>query len=205
MPESLVILVGGPPGGGKTTLSRAIGNKLDIVSITAYDLVAAAKGATTAETHPGLFVNVTSDYEGYFTNRSREEIIEHSIIEHEAAWSAIRHVIRRRRKAGEPIVMDGWYFHPSYISDLGIDQVHSYWLHVDRAELERRERILHKPFTNTSEPEKMLQNFLARSYWYNDLVKEEAEELGLPILFQDGTRSVDELVDEVIRQLLGSG
>jgi hypothetical protein len=44
----------------------------------------------------------------------------------------------------------------------------------------------------------MLRNFLARSFWYNDLIQREASEYNLPIIKQDGSRSVESLCDEVL-------
>jgi hypothetical protein len=44
----------------------------------------------------------------------------------------------------------------------------------------------------------MLRNFLARSFWYNDLIQREASEHSLPIIKQDGSRSVESLCDEVL-------
>ena len=44
----------------------------------------------------------------------------------------------------------------------------------------------------------MLENFLARSLWYNDLIKQQASELQMNILPQAGEMSVDELCEVVI-------
>ena len=44
----------------------------------------------------------------------------------------------------------------------------------------------------------MFQNFLARSLWYNAYTEEQASALGLPILYQDGSVSVEDLCDRVV-------
>jgi len=44
----------------------------------------------------------------------------------------------------------------------------------------------------------MLNNFLGRSLWYNELIEDQATKLQLPILRQDGNASVEELCDIVI-------
>ena len=47
MGNAKVILIGGPPGAGKTTLGRAVAARLGVVSLTIDDLFLAAKAITT--------------------------------------------------------------------------------------------------------------------------------------------------------------
>jgi hypothetical protein len=49
----------------------------------------------------------------------------------------------------------------------------------------------------------MFENFLARSLWYNDLIKKQATELQMNILPQDGQTSVDELCELVLAKASG--
>ncbi len=204
MPESVVVLIGGAPGAGKTTLGRALGKKLDIASLTADDIAAGLKGVTTPESHPGLHimgraVTGLSSVE-YFTQTPAEKLIEDATEQHLAVWPGLRAVVRTRSLFGPSVVIDGWFMRPEQVASLEMDNVKPFWLNVDREVLAEREdgTPTHK---SSSDPDRMLQNFLGRSYWYNDLIEEQARRFNMPVLHQDGTKSVDELCDTVIAQL----
>lgn len=47
----------------------------------------------------------------------------------------------------------------------------------------------------------MLQNFLARSHWFNELMEAQATELGMNVLRQPGSATVDDLCDRVLDDL----
>ena len=76
--------------------------------------------------------------------------------------------------------------------------VRTCWINIAPQVLEQRERKNTDFLQGSSDPEKMFQNFLARSLWYNDFLKSEAETYGLPVIFQDGCVSVEEMCHKIL-------
>ena len=68
--------------------------------------------------------------------------------------------------------------------------------------MEERERKNANWLQGSTDPEKMLENFLARSLWYNELIREQATELQMNILLQDGERTVEELSQQIMDTLI---
>ncbi|MCA9946780.1 MAG: zeta toxin family protein, partial [Anaerolineales bacterium] len=68
MISNKVILIGGAPGAGKTTLGSALAVKLGVNSLTIDDLVTAVIAVTTPETHPGIHALRKGPHTEYFTN-----------------------------------------------------------------------------------------------------------------------------------------
>ena len=202
MPE--VILVGGAPGVGKTTLGRALAAKIDAVSLTIDDILTAIQGVTSAQSHPDLHVMAHRDSIDYFTTRSVAQLLEDASRQHEATWPAVESVIRKHARWGPLIVIDGWALRPGAVVALGLENVNSLWLVADRGVLEVRERGNVDYFGQSRDPERMLQNFLGRSSWYNDWIEQQATELGLTVLRQDGNASVDALCVEAIKRMRAS-
>ncbi len=199
-----MILIGGVSAAGKTTLGQALSNRLGAGRLTADDLAAGARAITTPESHPGLH-GMTQTVTGvnwieYFISRPVEQTIADATAEHQAMWPAIQGVIRLHASSGPQIVIDGWYFRPEMVSALDNENLASFWLVAKREVLEERERKYDEG-KGSSKPELFLEHFLARSYWYNDLIEEQAKRFKLPILYQDGTRTPDDLVDAVLEHL----
>lgn len=192
-----VLLIGGAPGVGKTTLGRALGARLGVVSLTIDHLRIAARAITTPQSHPGLHVMSRVNHVEYFTTSSVDQLIADAREEHEALWPVVEKVIRSHSAGGSgrgsPIVIDGWALIPRRVIELGLDNVASYWLVIDPAVLREREHRNTAFFNESPDPPRMLSNFLARSLWHNDFIKEQAAERGLNVLRQDGSTSVDDL------------
>lgn len=188
-----VLLIGGAPGAGKTTLGRALASRVDAVSLTADDLLTAAKALTTPHSHPGLHVMRGENSIAYFTESPADRLIADTNAQHEAIWPAIENVIRKHACWGPPIVIDGWPLRPAKVVALGLSNVKSIWLVAEPAVLTARERQNDTFFGQSSDPGRMRQNFLARSLWFNSLIEQEAARFGLDILRQDGSTSVDDL------------
>lgn len=91
-----VLLIGGAPGAGKTTLGTALAAKLGIAPLCMDDLVMAAIAVTTPEIDPGLHAVAKSSHFDYFTNSSVEQLISDAKLQHEATRPIFEAVVRRR-------------------------------------------------------------------------------------------------------------
>ncbi len=175
---SNVVLIGGPPGAGKTTLGRALAARLGAASLTVDDLLLAARAVTTPQSNPGLHVMNSPSAADYFTTSSVDKLTEDATAQHQAMWPAIERVIRVRTAMNSPTVIDGWHMRPKWVADLDIGGLVSIWLVADPTVLEEREHTLMKSLGRSSNPGQMLENFLGRSFWHNDLIKQQAEKEG---------------------------
>jgi 2-phosphoglycerate kinase len=199
-----VFLIGGAPGVGKTTLGCALAAKLGISSVTIDDLMTVAQTVTTPETHPGLHVMRKVPYLEYFTNSSVDQLETDANVQHAAAWPFVKNLILKHGVwAPSPIVIDGWHLRPGKVAELKLDNVWSGWIVISPSVLIEREKKNLKWLQGSSSPERMHENFLARSLWFNDLIKEEATSLQMNILPQTGNASVDDLCNMILNSIDG--
>jgi 2-phosphoglycerate kinase len=193
--KTKVILIGGAPGTGKTTLGNALAARLGIASLTIDDLLTAALAVTTVESHPSLHIMRGESYLDYFTNRSIEQLKADAELQHETVWSMVRRVISTHAAWGSAIVIEGWHLRPNKVAKLAYDNVHAVWIVAATSVIEERERKNVEWLRGSSNPEQMLANFTARSLWHNELIREQAIAHQMAVLFQDGSKSAKELCD----------
>lgn len=192
-----MVLVGGPPGAGKSTLGRALAARLGFASTSADDLAIAARSFGDPARHPALHPMGGRGHVDYFTAGPPERLVADAEALSGVMWEPLSRVIRSHVASGDPLVLDWWLLSPALVA--GLDgPVASVWLHVDPDVLDRREREQVDFRAGSSDPERMHRNFMARSLWRNEVVAAEARALGLAILHQDGTKSVESLVDEAL-------
>ena len=201
MNEPTIILIGGPSGAGKTTTGTAIANRLGWASLTVDDLVVAVRAVTTPDSHPTLFpMRLAGGHVAYFTEGPPQRLIDDALRLEELAWPMVETVIRRHLREGAPIVIDWWLHRPATIAALDLDGVAALFLHPDPDLLWERERA--NTWTAASpDPERMLEHFMARSLWRNELVASEAASIGLPVVDIVAGDSVDLVVDRALAAL----
>lgn len=193
--ELSAVLVGGPPGAGKTTLGRALAPRFDATSLTVDDLLVAARCVTTPDTHPALFpMHAAGGHAAYFIEGPPERLIADSLAQERVAWPLVQNVIAAHRAERSPVVIDGWLLRPRDVAALELDDVVALFLHPDPELLWARERA-NDWTAGTPDPERMLDHFVHRSLWRNELVAGEARDLDLAVLDLDGSESVEEVAD----------
>jgi len=194
-----VFLIGGATGVGKTTLGCALAARIGVSSVTIDDLMTVARTVTSPELHPGLYLFHGMSYVDYFTNGTLTQFQHDAERQHAAVWPFVKKLILKHFDwTTVPLVLDGWHLRPHRVVELDRDVVDASWLIIEPAVLIERERQNTEFASQSPSPEKMFQNFVERSLWFNDLVRAEAEECGLNVLHQDGRSTVDDLCEVVL-------
>jgi 2-phosphoglycerate kinase len=191
-----VVLIGGAPGSGKTTLGRAIAARLGFGSLTGDDLATAARVVTTPTSHPDLHLTGGEDHRTYFNDTPPEKLIRDAEAQERAMVPVIDAVVRSHLGSLAPVVIDWWLLAPAQevVHRRGVASI---WLYTDPAHLWSRERKNTAFTAGSSDPEKMLSSFMERSLWRNELIREAAEERSLPVLTVDED-SEPELEDQAL-------
>ena len=201
MSDPTVVLIGGPPGAGKTTTGRVLAARLGWTSLTVDDLMVAVRAVTSPESHPALFpMRRAGGHIAYFTDAPPERLITDALALEELAWPMVAAVVRRHLAEAAPVVVDWWLLRPAAIDELAADGVAAIFLHPDADLLWERERR-NTWNADSRDPERMLANFMHRSRWRNELVSAEAAELGMPVLDIRAGETVDSVVDRALAAL----
>ncbi len=198
-----VVLIGGPPGAGKTTLGLTLAARLGFPSLTVDDLVVAVGAVTTEASHPALHQVRAVGFVDYFTRGPVAKLITDALTVEETMWPAVERVIASRIAHKGPIVMDWWLLSPARVKALANADVSSVWLHIDPTALEARERANTEFLADSPDPDTMLANFMHRSLWRNELVADQAADAGLPVLQITGRETPEDLATAAF-DLIGS-
>ena len=125
-----IILLGGAPKSGKSTIARCIAERLACDLVCTDDLGLAVRSLTTPESHPDLHPMARVDYHDYYLERSVAQLWHQALRAHRALWLAIVEVIRARVAWGRPAVVEGWALLPELVAGLGLEEVAALWILV---------------------------------------------------------------------------
>lgn len=164
-----VILIGGAPLSGKTTLARAIAQELGYAHIATDDLSTAIRAVTDADSHPALhYLEVDGSFRDYYRRHDPERLLEDALAYHRAAWPAIEAVIRAHAGWGEPAVIEGWGILPDLAKGLGLDQVASLLLIPEADVYEARCRADVSFWQGAADEEGLITSFARRSRLFGE-------------------------------------
>jgi 2-phosphoglycerate kinase len=196
-----VLIIGGPPMAGKTTLGRRLAARLGWCLISGDDLSLAARGVTHPAAHPALHAMKGIDYREYYARHSIEELIQHMRKDHEALWEGMRKVIFAHSIWADPAVVEGWQFYPGQIVAMKLANVRSIWLNPDSETLQSRIRHNVDFYRGAADEETMISHYVRRNLWQNAEIARAAHELKLPIVPVTSQVSMDGIKALVLRLL----
>jgi len=174
-----VILIGGAPMAGKTTVAYRLAARLGYGCLSTDDLGEAMRAVTTKDSHPHLHPMEGYDYREYYVTRSPAALIADISLEHRALWPAVQRVIRKHATWGAPIVMEGWSLWPEWVAQLRLPSMQSLWFVAQEETLHERMVQAVEFYRGASDEEAMIWHYLARSFWYNARLKEVVNKCAL--------------------------
>ena len=189
-----VILIGGAPFSGKTTIARKIASMLDYSCISTDDIGSAIEAIV-----PEYFPKIGFDYREYYIKHTVSELIEHAEKQHKKLWPAIENVIKNHALWGDPIVVEGWALHPENVLNLEYDNVKSIWLLADENLLEERVKKDKDFYSGASDEGKMITHYLQRSFHTNKEIENFANINKIDVIIINK----DENTDDILKKCLG--
>ena len=160
---SRVLLLGGAPGSGKTTVAAVLGREPGRPVIATDDLAAAARGLVSRGSAPELHAIQAADPREYHTSTPVEQQLEDAQRAHRALWPALRAVIVAHARWAPPAIVEGWALLPDLVAGLRTESVAAVWLDCTSALLEGQLRVGAGFLAGARQPERAIHGFTARS------------------------------------------
>lgn len=193
MTEMKVILIGGAPMVGKSSVARRLAARLGYGFLSTDDLAQGVRALTSPDSNPELHPMDGHDFREYYIRHSVDELIAKLHLEHRSLRKALDPIILSHATWGHPIVIEGWHLHPEWAAGITESNVTSLWLIADEDLLQSRADASVDFFQGSSDPCAMKSNYLQRSLWHNDQIKHAAERHLLPVVHVTLGMSLDEL------------
>jgi 2-phosphoglycerate kinase len=201
MAESEVIVMGGAPFSGKSTLANRLAAQRGYGLVAIDDVGTAVRAVTTPQSHPALHPMAGWDYRAYYIAHSPATLIHHSRQEHDALWPAIAALIHAHLQWAGPVILEGWQLDPDRVTSLTHPQLRACWLLVDDAVLEARLRADMTFYQGASDVERLIQHYLTRSRWANDRVRRAAVHAASMVIHVGPEETVEALMTRCVQHL----
>ena len=175
-----VILIGGAPNTGKTTVARLVASRLNYSCLATDDLLKAITAVTTPASHPMFHLMAGWTTQEYYVNHTVDELVTHNMERLKVFRSAIEGVIKSHITKEDPVVIEGFGLWPEYIKQLNLPDIGMVWLVADENLLDKRTRAMKPFYQGASDEEKIIQNYVGRSVWYNSQLIKAVSKFGIP-------------------------
>ena len=176
-----IVLIGGIPGVGKTSIAGEIAKALDIDIVLSGDYL--REFIRPFGDYAKFSVMSKSVYNAWtsFGERNRENIVSGFLAQSEIMNAGISAVIRRAAGNGEDIVIEQLHFVPSQLGKDLINQIIPIYLYIRDIDIHRdrlRERV---NFTHANSPGERLADQLDTYRFMMDYSLEESRSYGIRI------------------------
>lgn len=201
--ERNIILIGGAPTAGKSTMARLLSERLGIPWISTDQIRRIMRVAARREDTPNLFTPEGYTAERFLTEFSAEEIVRMEMEQGEAVWAGVKKFIEEGYPWNGRFIIEGVHILPHLITrDFGDNQDIRSVFFVD----EDADRIRDVVFTRglwddaRTYSDDVKEKEIEWALLFSNKIKAEAEEYGYPCV--EVTKSHDD-VDAVLRLLEG--
>ncbi len=194
-----VIYLGGAPFIGKTTVACILAARLNYGTISTDDISAAITAVTTAQTHTEFHYMQDDGFPEYYVVSDKMKLISDINQHHKALWPALQILISNHLSWSTPVVIEGWALRPEYIARVS-GNIAGIFLLSDDHLIEQRVRFCGFG-AGASDKEKMIRQYLERSFWYRAQLKKEVANHGLQALSITPDMHPDDIADECMRIL----
>jgi 2-phosphoglycerate kinase len=197
-PPFTVALIGGTSHVGKSTTAQALADRLGWPSIST-DSLARHPGRPW---RPGGASSPEHVVEHYLT-LGTDQLISSVLTHYEGMRPMIRDLIRRHATdpAAGPLVLEGSALWPASVASFDVPGVRALWLTAPPALVEARMHAESGYAERDAEGRRLIDNFLARTKRYDELMMKAVRELGLPFI-EVGEGETAEALAERCEQLM---
>lgn len=199
--QKKIILIGGAPTVGKSTIAKAIARRFDIPFISGDQIREVMQSIADREKYPKLFAIDEFGPEDFFDKFSPQEISDAEYEQGETVWVGIKRLIDHDAMLTGTLIIEGVNILPHLVSRdyKGVDYIKSVFLHdsdSDRAHKVLKTRGLFD-YANKYSDEYKLKEIEWISI-YGDRIKVEAEEFGCTVI---NIEKEDSDIEKVIEAL----
>ncbi|WP_405662629.1 AAA family ATPase [Streptomyces sp. NBC_01166] len=191
-----VVLIGGTSNVGKSTVARAVADRLGFECLSTDKLAR----------HPGRPWR-TPEWEvpphvaEHYGTLTVDELIRSVLDHYERLWPRIEELITARAAeggTGTGLVLEGSALLPVPVAELEVRRTAAVWLTADDAVVRARVRTAGRYETATAAEQHLMDQFLARTGRYQELMLDAVDRLGLDRVDTGAGRSVAESADSVL-------
>lgn len=164
---------------GKTTISIKLASRIGYACMSTDDIGESLR-AKIKNTRLNPFLGF--DYREYYITRTVDQLIDDTKIQHEEIWPSVKAVIKAHSGWGNPIILEGWNLYPRKVHELDDQNIDSFWLTADENLLKTRIAQNRSFYQGSSNIDLLVEKYLKRSLWHNNLIKTEARKLKMTII-----------------------
>lgn len=183
--EKQIILIGGAPTTGKTTIAKLLSKKLDIPWISTDQIRQIMRSVATQKDFPNLFNPDGYAAERFLTEFSAKQIVDMEITQGEATWVGIKKFIEDAYPWTDSYIIEGVGILPHLVSkDFNSDKQINVVFLID----EDADRIRHVIFNRglwdsaKSYPDNVKEKEVEWVKLFNHQIKSEAEKYNFPLV-----------------------
>lgn len=177
--KAAVILVGGIPGVGKSSISGYIARNLDIDIVLSGDYLREFARPLLSENDADIIG--VSVYEAWklFGEENSDNIRKGFLAQGEILNRGLNAVLSRAIRNGESLIVESLYFIPSQIEPEILKNIIAFYIHISEKELNSQRLLERERYTHFNSPGKRLSEQLDRYRVMMDYSLEECARYGI--------------------------
>lgn len=198
MSRRKIILIGGMPTVGKSTIAARVAKRLDLPWISTDQIRTLMMTTANKQDYPLLFNEDGHTAESYLTTYTADEIATQEIQQADEIWSTIRHFIDSDWVWRDGFVLEGINITPSLVAETygGNEDIKAVFL--SDSDTERTRTVVYKrglfgPPHET--PDALKEKEIEWTHLFDRTIREQIEKTGLPLVEIEKTeRDVDRVL-----------